>query len=210
MLIVGLIGPIGAGKSVVARELASLGAAVIWADEISREVLVPGSATLKAVVEAFGEGILEADGALARRELGRIVFADAEARKTLESIVHPAMVARMRERLAELSTSQPPPSVVAIEAANLVQMGAVALADTVVMVTASPDERLRRVMARDGLTMCEAGGRMRVQEELGIDDYPADRTILAEGSAEATRAQAQRLWQELVEPKEGPPPQAGK
>ena len=204
MLVVGLIGPMGAGKSVVAQELASCGAEVIRADEISRDALAPGTDELAEVVRVFGRDCLSDEGTLDRRALGGVVFADAQARERLESIVHPAMVRRMRERLAELKHRRPPVRLVVIEAANLVQMDGLDLVDLTVMVTAPRDERLRRVMARDGLSSIEVERRLSAQEEQGIGAFAADRVMVTDGTPEATREQTQRLYEELVEGRRGP------
>lgn len=196
---VGLIGPIGAGKSVVADELAACGAAVIRADDISREVLAPGSATLAAVAAVFGDEVLDEGGALKRRELGHLVFADPKARRRLEEIVHPAMVARIEAQLAELRAKRPVPALAVVEAANLVEMGGAHLVDELVMVTAPREERLRRIVERDGLSREEAQDRLRAHEELGIEGHRADHVIVATGEAADTRVQAQQLWGRLVE-----------
>lgn len=198
MLVVGLIGPMGAGKSVVAQELGFCGAEVIRADDISRETLASGTDELAEVARVFGQVCLRDDGELDRRALGSVVFSDAQQRERLESIVHPAMVRRMAERLAELKRRQPPPRLVVIEAANLVQMRGLGLVDLTVMVTAPRDERLRRVMARDGLSSAEVQRRMVAQEEQGIGDFEADRVLVTDGDVAASREQAQRLYQELV------------
>ncbi len=194
----------GAGKSVVAQELASCGAEVIRADDISREALASGTDELAEVVRVFGRKCLSDDGGLDRRALGSVVFADAQARERLESIVHPAMVRRMRERLAELRHRQSPPRLVVIEAANLVQMDGLGLVDLTVMATAPREERLRRVMARDGLSSVEVERRLSSQEEQGIGAFEADRMMITDGDLAATRGQAQRLYEELVEGKRGP------
>lgn len=199
MRVVGLIGPIGAGKSVVADELARCGATVIKADEVSREVMAPGSETLARVQAAFGPEYVDERGELKRRELGQAVFADALARRRLEEIVHPAMVARIEEKLAELRASPQPPQMVVIEAANLVEMGGGRLVDKLVMVTAPRAERLRRIIGRGGLSPEEAEQRVRAHEELGIEEHSADYVVMTNGDEEDTRRRARRLWQELAD-----------
>lgn len=189
----------GAGKSVVAQEFASGGAEVIRADDVSRETLAPGTDEFAEVARVFGGEFLRDDGALDRRALGRAVFSDAEARERLESIVHPAMVKRMSGRLGELRRRQPPPRLAVIEAANLVPMGALDMVDLTVMVTAPREVRLRRVMARDGLSRIEVERRLVAQEEQGIGEFAADRVVVTDGDLAATREQAQRLYEELVE-----------
>jgi len=179
--VVGLIGPIAGGKSVILETLARCGAATIKADDISRELLVPGSRHLEAVVNAFGRQFLGPDGELKRKALGAAIFEDARARRKLNRLLHPAMVARMRERLEELEEQGR--SVAVIEAANLVEMGGLELVDRVVMVTAPREERLRRLMARDGISRSQAERVVRVHEEMGIEETEADYTMETSGRA---------------------------
>ena len=137
MLVVGLIGPIAAGKSVVLDELERLGALGVRADDVSRELLAPGSELLERVIAQFGEQYRGDDGGLDRRALGKLVFADPAARERLEGVIHPAMVARMTELIEKDRARGGGPEVMVIEAANLPQMGGVGLADVIVQVTAS-------------------------------------------------------------------------
>ncbi len=197
---VGLIGPIAGGKSVILETLARCGAATIKADDISRELLVPGSRHLEAVVNAFGRQFLGPDGELKRKALGAAIFEDARARRKLNRLLHPAMVARMRERLEELEEQGR--SVAVIEAANLVEMGGLELVDRVVMVTAPREERLRRLMARDGISRSQAERVVRVHEEMGIEETEADYTMETSGKEEETRRKAELLWRKLVEESE--------
>ncbi len=198
MVVIGLIGPIAAGKSVVLAEMERLGAVAIRADDVSREVLAPGTELLAAVIDEFGEQYLRPDGSLDRRALGRVVFRDRSALDRLERMVHPAMVARMAERIAaERERAERPPAI-AIEAANLVQMGALGLVDATVMVTAPREQCVARLMARDGVGRQYAEGLVALQDELGLGDFRADREIRAEGDEQATRQAAQRLWGQLV------------
>jgi dephospho-CoA kinase len=196
MFVIGVIGPIAAGKSVVLDELARLGAATIRADEVSRELLSPGSYLLEEVIAEFGESFRE-DSGLDRAKLGSLIFADDQARRRLEQIVHPAMVRRIAEKLDRLREAGMP--VAAVEAANLIEMGARPLVDLTLMVSASEDVRRRRLMARDGLTQTEAQRRIELHRRLGIGRHEADFSIDADADESATRAQVQRLWCETVQ-----------
>lgn len=199
MVVIGLIGPVAAGKSVVLAEMARLGAATIRADDVSRELLAPGQPLLAAVTEEFGARYLRPDGSLDRRMLGQLVFSDGEARARLERIMHPAMVARMAELIeAERRRPCPPPAVV-VEAANLVPMGGLGLVDVTVMVTADRETRVRRLMARDGISRADAERLVRLHEKLGIEDFAADYVLVTDGDERATRAAVQRLWTALVQ-----------
>lgn len=198
MLVIGLIGPIAAGKSVVLEEFRRLGAATIEADHISRELLRPGSALLDKVIAEFGERFRDEAGGLKREDLAELVFADAEARRRLERLVHPAMVRRMAEEIARLREGAAPPAVV-LEAANLVQMGALALIDLTVLVTAPREVRLRRLMERDGLSSERAEKRLRLHEELGIEATETDYRIDTRGSEAETRRRTKQVWSEAVQ-----------
>ncbi|MGC9320356.1 MAG: dephospho-CoA kinase, partial [Armatimonadota bacterium] len=173
MVVVGIIGPIASGKSVVADELERLGAAVIRADEVSRELLQPGSELLAEVIEEFGDEFLTDDGSLDRPALGAAVVEDDEARRRLERIVHPAMVRRVAEVLEETRTAGGAP-VAVIEAANLVEMGALPLVDVTVMVTAPREERIRRLMLRDGMGRARAERFVNLHERMRIGEHCTD------------------------------------
>ncbi len=197
MIVVGVIGPIAAGKSVVMDELSRLGAVTVRADEVSREVLVPGG-LLESVIDEFGEAYRREVDGLDRAKLGSLIFSDDDARKRLERIVHPAMVQRMSEKIERARQRGAP--MVAVEAANLVEMGALALVDVTVMVDAPEKQRLQRLISRDDLSPEEARRRLDVHDRLGIDRHETDYEIDASGSENQTRREAQRLWNELVKP----------
>ncbi len=185
---VGLTGGIGAGKSEVARLLASYGAVVVDADAIAREVVEPGTPGLAAVVAEFGAGVLGPDGSLDRAALGRIVFADDERRRALEAIVHPLVAARS----AELVAAAPGDAIVVYDVPLLVENG---LQDAYpVVVVDAPDEvRLDR-LERRGLPRDEARARMAAQatreQRLAVATYVIDNS----GDRDALAAQVRALW----------------
>lgn len=143
---IGLTGPIGCGKSTVAGWLADLGARVIDADEVARGVTPPGSPELAAVVDAFGAGVLHADGSLDRAALGRIVFADPAALRRLEAIIHPAVRGPILEQIADAQREGV--AAVVVEAIKLVEGGLAALCDEIWLVTCDPTEQRARLMER--------------------------------------------------------------
>ncbi|MBT3150773.1 dephospho-CoA kinase [Streptomyces sp. CHD11] len=159
MLTVGLTGGIGAGKSEVSRLLVECGAVLIDADRIAREVVEPGTPGLRAVVDAFGEGILAEDGSLDRARLGSIVFADPERLAVLNSIVHPLVEARSRE----LEEAAPEDAVVVHDVPLLTENGLESLYDLVIVVDASPATQLERLVGRRGMTEEDARARMGAQ-----------------------------------------------
>lgn len=196
MTVIGVIGPIAAGKSVVMDELSRLGAATIRADEVSRELLATGSPLVGKVIEEFGDSFRKKDFGLDRAKLGAVVFADDDARRRLERIVHPAMVRRIAEKVERMRKDDVP--AIAVEAANLIEMGADALVDVTVMVHAPEEVRLHRLMERDGLSRSEALKRLELHRRLGIEKHPADFRIDTSRNEQYTRRQVQRLWREVV------------
>ncbi|MFD8555386.1 dephospho-CoA kinase [Streptomyces fradiae] len=194
MLTVGLTGGIGAGKSEVSRLLVSYGAVLVDADRIAREVGEPGTPGLAAVVEAFGPGVLTAEGRLDRPKLGAIVFGDAERLATLNGIVHPLVGARS----AELQAAAEPGAVVVHDVPLLTENGLAPLYDVVVVVDASEETRLDRLVRLRGMTESEARARMAAQataeQRRAIADYVVDN----DGPLEALERQVRAVWEELA------------
>jgi dephospho-CoA kinase len=190
VIVIGLTGPIGCGKSTVAGWLAELGAVVVDADRVAREATPPGSPELAAIAEAFGAGVVREDGMLDRAALGRIVFADPGALRRLEAIVHPAVRPRI---LAEIEAARASGAVaVVVEAIKLVEGGLASLCDEVWLVTCSRDAQLARVRARaQARGEAPEAAEQRIAAQAGIADRlrPAATRILdASGSVDATRA----------------------
>lgn len=184
--VIGLTGGIASGKSVVADVLRGEGVEVVDADALAREVVAPGSDGMREVVEAFGPGVVDAQGRLDREALGRVVFADATARKRLEAITHPRIGRLSMERLARAAAG-PAPYVV-YEAPLLVETGAYRGLAALVVVSADTVTQLGRMQARDGLD--EAAARTRIAAQLPLADKVAvaDWVIDNDGSLDALRA----------------------
>ncbi len=190
-LLVGLTGGIASGKSTVSRQLAELGCHVIDADVLAREVVAPGEPAWQAIVEAFGTEILGPDRTLDRARLGAIVFADAAQRRRLEAITHPAIRARRQARLAELA-ARGFGGLVVQDAALLVEVGAHAHVDRLVVVYATREAQLERLMRRDGLDRAEAerrlGSQMPLAEKVRLAHYVVDNSDSPEETAAQVRA----------------------
>lgn len=186
---VGLTGGIGSGKSTVAHLLAAHGAHVIDADAIAREVVAPGTAGLAALVEAFGDGILTADGALDREALAQLVFADPGKRQTLNGITHPLIGARTAELVAAL----PDDAVLVHDVPLLVELGMQDAYDLVVVVDAPDEVRLARLVAR-GLPEADARARMASQatrdQRLAVADVVLDNS----GDLRQLSRQVDSVW----------------
>ncbi len=196
MLVLGIVGPIGAGKTEVLRLLEEHGARTVAADALSREVLATGQPALEQVREAFGEEFLDAAGNLQRRKLGDLVFRDEAARLRLDAIVHPAMTAALRARLEQWRCEGV--SVAVVESAVLDEMGARPLVDRVLLVTAPETTRLQRLRDRDGMGAEEARQRLETHHRLGLDRPVADYVIENDGDRDELRARVEHLWRQLV------------
>ena len=189
MVRVGLTGGIASGKSLVADELAARGAVVIDADVLAREVVEPGTPGLAAIVQRFGSEVLQGDQ-LDRAALGRIVFADAEARADLEQIIHPAV----RARAAELAGQASPDAVVVQVIPLLVETGQAEAFDLVVVVDVDRETQRGRLMRRNGLTAAEAGARIDAQATAEARRAIADIVIDNRGTRAELREQMPDLW----------------
>jgi dephospho-CoA kinase len=196
MLMVGLTGGIGAGKSAVATRLAELGAVVIDADQLARAVVAPGTEGLAEVVATFGAGVLDADGALDRPALGRLVFGDEEARRRLESIIHP----RVRARTAELAGSAAPDAIVVNDVPLLVESGLAGGFDVVIVVLADETERVKRLARDRGMSEAEARSRMAAQASDEQRRAVADVVLTNDGTLEQLREQVDALWYDRLLP----------
>jgi dephospho-CoA kinase len=195
VLRIGLTGGIGSGKSTVSSLLAAHGAVVVDADRIAREVVEPGTPGLAAVVEAFGSEVLTAEGSLDRPALAAVVFADPEARRTLDSLVHPLVRARGRQ----LESATPPGSVVVHDVPLLVETGQAAAYDLVLVVLADVETRVARLVGR-GLTAEDARARIAVQATDDQRRAVADVVLDNNGTPEHLAAQVERVWAERVVP----------
>lgn len=196
MLRIGLTGGIGAGKSTVAQVLRSLGALVVDADVLAREVVAPGSDGLAAVVAEFGPEVVGPDGALDRPALARVVFGDAARRARLEAITHP-LVAR---RTAELVASAPPGAVVVHDVPLIVEKHMGALYHLVLVVDAPEDERVRRLVASRPMTADEARARIAAQATTEQRRAAADVWVDTARSPEAVAGHVHRLWADRLVP----------
>jgi dephospho-CoA kinase len=198
MKVVALTGGIASGKSTVVRMLRELGAEVVDADVLAREVVSPGEPALAEIVAAFGEEVLLPSGELDRKKLGGLVFSDPERRERLNAIVHPRVRERIRHRLEEIRAENQE-AVVVLDVPLLFDVPLPDLeALPAVVVYASPETQLQRLRERDGLAQDEAERRLRAQrplrEKLGRARWVVDN----DGDLDRTREQVERLWAELV------------
>jgi dephospho-CoA kinase len=202
--VIGLTGGIASGKSTVAAVLRELGAHVISADEVAREVVAPGSEALAEIAAAFGPEVLRPDGTLDRRAVAERVFRDAEARRTLNAITHPRIRRRIAERVAEVG-ARAPDAIVVVDLPLLLDTAprdAYAL-DGVVVVYADEAVQVARLAARDGLAVQEARRRLGAQRPVREKLAEATWVIDNSGPREATRRQVEALWRAWRKGEEG-------
>jgi dephospho-CoA kinase len=194
ILRVGLTGGVASGKSTVSAILAGLGAVVVDADLLAREVVARGTDGLAEVVAAFGEGVLTPEGDLDRPAVGAIVFGDAEQRRRLEAIIHP----RVRARAAEIEAAAPPGSIVVHDIPLLVETGQAAGFDAVVVVDAPSDLQVERMTSTRG--MSEADAQARIAAQATREDRLAAATFVVDnaGSMDDLRQQVEQVYAALL------------
>jgi dephospho-CoA kinase len=197
MMRVALTGGIATGKSSCLERFAALGAAVIDADVLAREAVAPGSAGLAVIADRFGTSVLRPDGSLDRPALGRIVFKDATARAQLEAIIHPEVYRRITLWLANLPLGT---RVAMADIPLLFETGHEHDFERVIVAACEPEEQVRRVMARDGLTHREAHARVTAQWPIEEKARRADYVIRTDGSFAETAAQVRVIFSQLANP----------
>jgi dephospho-CoA kinase len=195
--IVGLTGGIGSGKSTVAAEMRRLGAHVIDADQVARELVAPGEPALADIERLFGSRFLRPDGTLDRPALGRAVFGSPESLARLEAIVHPAL----RDRIARQVAALDPKSArwIVLEAALLLEKDLAPPLDELVVVVCDPQEQIRRVMARDGLDRAQALARLASQTDNLTRRARAGVVVENDGTFETLLGRTQKLVRALEE-----------
>lgn len=194
--LIGLIGPIGCGKSTVAGNLADRGCAVIDADQLARDVMATGTPVTESILARFGEQYRRPDGSIDRAALGRLVFSDPDRLAELEAIVHPAV--EQLERDAIRSADARRPTAIALEATKLVEAGHAPWCDEIWLVLCDPEAQLARLTGRG---MAEADARQRIAAQAG--SLPAwraaaTRTIRTDSSREEVALAVEAALQELL------------
>jgi dephospho-CoA kinase len=194
--VVGLTGGIASGKTTVSEMFAEMGIPVIDADDLAREVVEPGTPGLQAIVEKFGEDVLDQEGRLDRKKVGELVFGDEKARETLNAIVHPRIGAAGAKYIQGYR-DHPAPYVI-YEGALLVETSAYKAFSALVVVSADESVQRLRLIARDGYTLSEANARIDSQLPLSRKVEVADYVVTNNGNLESTRDQVARVHEQLV------------
>ena len=197
-LLVGLTGGIATGKSTVSAMFAHLGAKIVDADLLAREVVMPGQPAHAEIVKEFGPDVLQEDGSLDRKRLGAIVFVDAAKRKRLEAITHPAIFVR-QQRILSVYEEEAYEGIVIWDAALLIESSSAKRMDRVVVVVADPATELERLMARDGFSEEEARRRIASQMPLAEKVKLADHVIDNSGSRAETERRVREVYRALLD-----------
>lgn len=195
--VIGLTGGIASGKSTVGRIFLELGVTVIDADQLARDVVSPGTAGLLEVVAVFGQEFLAEDGTLERPKLGRHIFGNAAARKQLDSLLHPRIRKLYEERVAAAQNT-PTPYIV-YESALLVELNLYKGLAKLIVVAASPELQLARVMKRNHLTEAEARDRLGSQFPLEKKVAVADYVITNDNDRDALRVRTLAVHEQLMQ-----------
>lgn len=203
LYLIGLTGNIGCGKSTVVKMLHKRGAAVCDADQVTRQVMRPGEPAYDAIVAAFGPNILhEPGGPIDRPALGRIVFADPEALRALEAIVHPATRGAIEAWLSEQergAAKSGRPYVAVVDAIKLIESGYPAICDAVWVVVCDEREQLRRLVELRGMAAADARQRIAAQQPQASKVAVAGVVIDNSGTTVDTEAQVDRAWRAVRE-----------
>lgn len=196
MRLIGVTGGIATGKSTVDEMLFARGAAVIDADELARDAVRPGEATLDQVAQRFGHGVIRNDGTLDRSRLGEIVFADAGSRRDLERITHPRIIELMQERIAGALAG--PALLVAVDVPLLFENDREPMFEGVLLVYAPRDVQIQRLRERNGLD--ETAARQRLAAQLPIDEKRDRATWVIDNSdgLDATARAVDAWWESVV------------
>lgn len=192
---VGLTGGIATGKSHVRAVFEALGVPTIDADVLAHEAVAPGSPGFEAVKARFGPDVVDSRGAIDRRKLGHLVFADAQARRDLEAIIHPGVVAAIERWFSSLDAQAHPFAIADVPL--LYEASREQDYDVVIVTACELPTQIRRVMARDGIT--EADARQRIAAQLPIEEKVrrADHVIRTDGLLASTNAQVHEVYKRL-------------
>jgi dephospho-CoA kinase len=191
----GLTGGIACGKSTIANMLAAHGAKLVDADQVAREVVLPGEPALGQIAALFGPDVIGEDGLLDRAKLGAIVFGDKDKLRQLENILHPAIRARMWEKIGAYAAEDPRQLIVA-DIPLLYETGQAALYDAIMVAYVPRSVQIERLMARNAMTSEQAEQRITLQMDIEEKKARADFVIDNSGTLEHTAEQIRRFWRD--------------
>lgn len=197
MIIAGLTGGIASGKSTVSRLLSEVGATIIDADKIARQVVAAGTPSHREIVQSFGTGILLPDGNIDRKQLGDIIFNDTEKKERLNAIVHPRVMDQINADIAEAEKNNPD-AVAILDIPLLFETGSRRPLSEIIVVYVPEALQLRRLMKRDQID--EKAAMARIRSQMPIDEKRRRATLVIDNSVdiETTRKQAEHVFQHLL------------
>ena len=195
MKVIGLTGGIGSGKSTVSKFLAHLGAVVIDADKVGHEVFKPGTKAWQEVVDAFGQGIISADGTIDRRKLGEIVFSNPGARAKLNQVMHPLIYEQVKSRMEEYGRKGA--AIIIVEAPLLLEVGWKSLVDEVWVTSASEATVIKRLKEQKGLPEAQSLARIRAQLTDEERIRQVDVVIDTDCALDELKERVEALWRKL-------------
>ena len=196
MKVIGLTGGIGTGKSTIAGLFRGKGVPVIDLDEIVRELQKPGKEVYRKIISEFGESIVDEKGEIKRKELGRVVFADANKREKLNKLVHPAVLERLKDLLFLYEKEREP--VVVVEIPLLFELKLMNIFDAIIVVYAPENIQINRVMQRDNVTREEATNRIKSQISIEEKKERSDYVIDNSGDISVTTQQFEKVYKDLM------------
>ena len=199
MVVIGVTGGIGTGKSTVAAMFKRLGAVVLDADVMAHRVMEPRRVAWRQIVKTFGEHLLNEDQTINRQALARRVFTDAKSRRRLEAIVHPRVMRQMWQQVRRLHRAGRVKAVV-LDVPLLVEVGAHHRVDALVVVSVSRKRQRERLKKRHGWSDEEISARMGAQWGVSAKVALADHVVDNANGVDATRTQVKRIWNQLVGP----------
>jgi len=196
MTVIGITGPTGAGKTTVLNVLRELGGAAADCDAVYHDLLRTSIPMQNELKNRFGCEIFDANGGLRRKEFGAIVFGDQSALAALNAITHRYIIAELRRRIARAEAENRP--AIALDAIALLESGAGELCDVTVAVTARPEARVRRIMAREGISEEYARSRVTAQKPSSWFEERCTYTLRNDGDRDAFEAKAQALLKQIL------------
>ena len=197
MIVIGITGPTGAGKTTVLNVLADMGGAVVDCDAVYHELLLTSRPMQNELKNRFGQSIFDENGHLRRKELGAIVFGDAQALSDLNAITHRHILAELERLIAQVQAEGRP--AIALDAIALLESGAGGLCGVTVAVTAAEDVRVHRIMDREGIPEEYARARVAAQKPAAWFEERCTYTLRNDGSREAFESRARALFELILE-----------
>lgn len=196
--VIGLTGGIATGKSTVSAMLKELGAVIIDADLVARQIVEPGRPAWQEIIVAFGSDFLNPDKTLNRKKLGELVFNDDAALEKLNQITHPKIVEEIGRQIEKYNLIENRANLLVIDAALLIEVKLHLLVEEVWLVTCSPKEQITRLMARNKLSYQDALARIRSQMPIEEKKSYAKHILDNNGTLEETKKQVEELWQLIM------------